>query len=971
MTPKTNKLRDAITLAIAMGAAATVGHAFAQDPAPAATASATAETQTDTSTTDLDRIEVTGSRIRSVDAETSQPILTLSREDIEKQGVTSVAEVLQRVSASGGTAINRSFNNGGNGSSEIALRALGSSRTLVLVDGRRWVQSLGGSVDLNTIPAAIIERIEVLKDGASSIYGSDAIAGVINLITRDNFEGAEFRTHIGQFNQGDGDRKTIDATLGSSSERGNVVLSLSRVEEGAVMAGDRRLSRDPVFGLGARQYSGFSSHGKIWNAGPAGPDDFSEFIVLTPDAAATGQRYARDQFVPWSTDYAYNYAKDNYLLTPQTRTSAYLKGRWDLTDNIAFRAQGLYNERRSQQQLAGFPLSGGPALGNDANTLMSPDSYYNPYNTEYGGDGRAVTWSHRLTEQPRVYQQNVKTFHTYVGFEGSFDVGDRFFNWDVGYSFNKSDQTDRQFGDANMLRVAEAVGPSFMDVDGIVKCGAPGAIIDGCVPFNPLSPAGGVTQEMLDYILFTAQDVFQNRGESFTANLTGEMFDLPGGKAGFAVGVESRKESGFDSPDALVAAGQTSGNARQPTSGGYDLNELYAEFLLPVLSDTPGADLLEFSLATRYSEYSSFGDTLNSKFGFKWKPFGDLLVRGNWAEGFRAPAVSDLYQGLADSYTQFGDICSSDYEGRNATIAASCAAHGVPNNFVQQTNQGFGYFGQTIHPFSIGGNPNLGPETSTSKTLGLVYSPSFADGLNISLDWWSIEIEEALSTPSAGYILDQCYNGGDQAFCSLFTRDDSSHQINQMFLVPRNLSVYEVEGYDLNIGYRMPETSIGVFRIGLDASYMAKWDVRTTADAEIESNVGRYFDRDPTWRLRGNAVLDWTRGDLGASWTARYVSGLAEDCPFPGEGLCTDEDRWEENDQGVPVPAARNHMGATTYHDVQVRYNVPWNGMVKLGVNNVFKKVAPVSYVTFANSFDPQYDIPDSRYLYLEYSQNF
>ncbi|MGY1424091.1 TonB-dependent receptor domain-containing protein [Lysobacter sp. A289] len=959
MTLKTTKLRDAISFALVVGATTLAGSgvALAQD----------ADQEGQQATT-LDRIEVTGSRIRSVDAETSQPVLVLSREDIAKQGVTSVAEVLNRISAAG-ASLNRTFNNGGDGSSNIALRNLGSSRTLVLVDGRRWVSGLGGSVDLNTIPAAIIERVEVLKDGASAIYGSDAIAGVINIITRNNYEGAEFRTHIGQFSEGDGERNTIEATLGASNDRSNIVVSLSRVEEGEVMGSDRAQSADPVFGRGSALYSGFSDNGKIWNGAPDG--SLSNFLIVPPGASGSGpagqQRYGLDEFVPWNvSEHAYNYAADNYLLTPQTRTSLYLKGRFDVTDNVTFVADALYNERRSEQQLAGFPLSGGPALGNDPDTLLSGDSYFNPYNPLYGGDGRDVTWSHRLTEQARVYQQNVKTFHTYVGLEGSFQFADRYFDWDVGYNFNKSDQEDAQIGDANMVNVALGVGPSFLDTDGIVKCGAAGAVIEGCVPFNPLSPAGGVPAEQMDYILFTAQDAFQNRSESFTANLSGEIVELPAGMMGFAAGIESRKESGFDRPDAFVAAGYSSGNGRQPTAGAYDLDEIYGELLIPILADMPGAQLLEVSLASRYSDYSNFGDTTNSKFGFKWKPIEDLLVRGNWAEGFRAPPIQTLFRGLSDTYTQFGDICSSDYVGSTATIAANCAADGVASDFVQRTNQGEGYFGQTIFPFSLGGNPNAGPETSTSTTLGLVYSPSYVTGLDISLDWWNIEIENALSSPSPAYILDQCYAEGNQAYCALFSRRAEDSQIDQMLLVPQNLSVIEAEGYDLDVNYRMAEGAYGQFTFGLNASYTAKWESKFTPEDEPSNAVGMYYQDDPNWRLRGNGSLDWTMGDFGVTWISRYYSGLEEACPIPGYGLCSDEDRRDEDGA-----APRNHIGSTTYHDVQARYNLPWNGTVKLGVNNVFGKRSPTAYNAFANSFDPQYDIPDSQYLYMEYVQRF
>ncbi|MGY0558807.1 TonB-dependent receptor [Lysobacter sp. A421] len=976
MTLKTTKLRDAISFALVVGATTLAGSgvALAQD----------ADQEGQQATT-LDRIEVTGSRIRSVDAETSQPVLVLSREDIAKQGVTSVAEVLNRISAAG-PSLNRTFNNGGDGSANISLRNLGSSRTLVLVDGRRWATGLGGSVDLNTIPASIIERVEVLKDGASAIYGSDAIAGVINIITRDNYEGAEIRTHLGQFNQGDGERNSIEATIGANGERGNVILSLSRVEEGEVVAKDRAISADPVYGLGSDLYSGYSANGKIWNSGPSGAYDpkigDANFGVVGPGSTGIGpdgqQRYGMDQVVPWDgANHAYNYAADNYLLTPQTRTAMYLKGRYDITDSISLRADALYNERRSSQQLAGFPLSAGAAFGSPE-AALSGDSYFNPYNTLYGGDGRDVDWSHRLTEQNRTYEQNVKTFHTYVGFEGSFQFADRYFDWDVGYAYNKNDQNDTQVGDANMLAVQAGVGPSFLDpTTGRVVCGTPSGvgadgtpfdanIIDGCVPFNPLSPAGAVNEQMLNAILFDAHDNYQNRSESFTANLSGEIVELPAGMMGFAVGIESRKESGFDHPDAFVSAGYSSGNARQPTEGAYDLDEIYGELLIPILADMPGAQLLEVSLASRYSDYSNFGDTTNSKFGFKWKPIEDLLVRGNWAEGFRAPPISNLFRGLAASYESFGDICSADYGGRNATIAASCLADGVPVDFLQRTNSGSKYFGQTIFPFDIGSNPNLGPETSVSKTLGLVYSPSFATGLDISLDWWNIKIENAISTPSIAYMLDQCYNGGDQSYCNLFSRGTPDHQIDQLLLGPQNLAVIEAEGYDLDVNYRTPETAYGQFNVGLNASYMAKWDSQSTPQSEPENVVGIYFDQDPQWRLRANGSLDWTMGDFGVTWISRYYSSLVEDCPFPGEGLCSDDTR--RIDTGL---AARNKLGATTYHDVQARYELPWNGTVKLGVNNVFKKIAPTSYSVFANSFDPQYDIPDSRYIYMEYVQRF
>lgn len=224
MNCKSNKLRDAVVLALVVGVGGT-GTAIAQEAG----------------TTNLDKIEVTGSRIKSADIETSQPVLTLTRQDIDKQGVTSVADVLQRVAANG-AALNRTFNNGGDGSSGIALRNLGSARTLVLVNGRRWTTGLDGSVDLNTIPTAMVERIDILKDGASTIYGSDAIAGVVNIITRKNFDGAEAGVNVGQYSDGDGQRQAYDFTLGTTTDRATLMVGASYVKEDSVMAGDREIS---------------------------------------------------------------------------------------------------------------------------------------------------------------------------------------------------------------------------------------------------------------------------------------------------------------------------------------------------------------------------------------------------------------------------------------------------------------------------------------------------------------------------------------------------------------------------------------------------------------------------------------------------------------------------------------------------------------------------------------------------------
>lgn len=967
MSLKTNTLRDAICFALVIGTTAVAGTGIASAQQSEATT--------------LDRVQVTGSRIRSVDAETQQPVLVLSREAIEQTGRTSVADVLQQIAVNG-AAINTQFNNGGDGSAGVDLRNLGSARTLVLVNGRRWVSALDGSVDLNTIPSAIIERVEVLKDGASSIYGSDAIAGVVNIITRENFEGVEAHTYFGQFSQGDGERESYDVTIGVGSDRGNIVFGAAYTKESAVTAGNRSISRDPVFGLGASQYSATSAFGRLWdltiNGSPTG-----DVAAWEREATIDGQTERDpvagiDQWVinpgedgrdlenyhRFTNADRYNFAPDNYLRTPQERRSVFVQGRYDLTDNIFLRTDALYNQRLSAQQLAGFPLGEGSYLSGDQGLLAS--SYYNP--TNGSSNPRELNWSRRLVEQERFYEQDVKTFHWYGGLEGSFEAAGRFFSWDVGFNYNSTDQIDTQVGDVNMGNLRLATGASFLDpTDGIVKCGTPGAIIEGCVPFNPFSSPGELSQDQIDYILFTAKDKYHNKSRSVTANISGELVELPGGMMGFAAGLERRKESGYDNPDAFVSAGLSSGNARQPTSGGYDLNDAYLELLLPLMADVPGADLLELSLATRYSDYSNFGDTLNSKAGIKWKPFEDLMVRGNWAQGFRAPSISNLFGGAGASYDTYGDPCSIDspYYG-NSGVAERCAAAGVP--VYTQRN---GYGSQTAYPLDWVSNPDLQPETAISKTLGFVYSPSYLSNFDISLDWWKINIAEAISRPTITYMLDQCFVEADAGWCSIVDNSEITRnalgEITYFARGLQNLGEVEVEGYDFTARYGLPETNFGNFNFVWDTSYMSTYRTKATPESEWgNSQVGLYTDRSPIWRIRSNLSANWSMGDFGATWSTRYYSGMYENCKFPATAsLCSDPGRRVETGA-----APRHRLSSITYHDVQARYTLPWNGRVALGVNNLFEKEPPISTQAAYNSFDPQYETP-GRYYYMEYRQNF
>lgn len=909
-----------------------------------------------------ERVEITGSRIKRTEAETSQPIFVLTREDIAAQGLTSVGDVIQNLTTNGST-LNTTFNNGGNGETRVSLRNLGSSRTLVLVNGKRWVggTGLGGAVDLNTIPAVAIDRIEVLKDGASVIYGSDAIAGVVNVILRTNFEGGEVNVYTGRYDEGDGARKSADLTLGAVGKNARALLGVGYVKEEPVMAGNREISAVPVFGTGVAFGSSTGPGGRFavcngtWNPTTATCSGTQTRPNGTPGQFTYNPGQSGTNWRNWVfPDDMYNFAPDNYLVTPQERRSLFANASVDITADIRAYLRGVYNNRQSEQLLAPMPivLGTGPGAGAIARTIaIDPNNFYNPF-------GQFVTRVQRRANETggRLFTQDVTTHLAGAGIEGSFSLAQREFNFDVGATYARNRQSDITLGLFNLEALRNALGPSMLDSSGNPACvRTPGDLstrIPGCVPMNLLGGLGSITPAMLAYSSFVAQDNLGYEMEHYYATLAGDVMNLPAGTMRFAAGLERRDESGFDSPDALISSGNTTGNARTPTRGGYNVTEAYLELSVPVLKGLPAVKQLDLSLATRQSDYSNFGATNNSKVGVRWEVNPSVLVRGNWSQGFRAPSIEELFQGAADSFPQVADPCSitfgGGYTGLTPEQQARCHAQGVPIGGYDQGNSQI--------RITIGGNPLLTAEKARTTTLGFVISPPFVPGFDASVDWWRIALRDGIATFTAQTILNRCIREGKPEFCALFARDPGG-AIRSLLAVPVNTATSRVEGYDVTLNYRLPRTRFGTFTATWDTAFLSKW-----IDAEGENLVGKYFDRDNYWRVRTNVALRWERADFGATWGARYYSKQDEDCQFMVDfgfpEACSDPDN------------GRNKLKAATYHDVSVFWKTPWKGRVTFGVNNLFGQNPPVSYSTFANSFDPQYEIP-GRFLYLRYSQSF
>lgn len=495
-------------------------------------------------------------------------------------------------------------------------------------------------------------------------------------------------------------------------------------------------------------------------------------------------------------------------------------------------------------------------------------------------------------------------------------------------------------------RVAEAVGPTYMDESGELFCssdGTAGGVINGCVPLNVFGQPGtdtAITDEMLQYISGNYVSLTQGGNElkGVQFNTSGPLMELPAGELGMAVGVERRLASGFSQPDSLQLLGVSTAGRSQPTAGGYDVNEAFVEFAVPLLADLRGVELLELSLASRYSDYNTFGSTTNSKVGLRWSVNDELTFRGTVSEAFRAPSIPELFAGQYDSFPQITDPCADD-------ATAGCVADGVPEG-------GYDNAGMTQLPEMLGGNPDLQPEEADIATVGAVYQPGWLDGLSVTLDYWETEVDNAISTIGSQTILNNCHANGEN--CDLIDRfapGDGGTVGAVRFIHNLNANVGGVEaaGADLSARYTMPVTDLGQFRFSLDGSYLDQYD-KEMANGDIISHAGRFEDNQdgnyPRWRW--NFGTDWSLGNWDAQYTMRYIHDVVE--PLSS---------WYN------VGGTERTIRSQTVHDIQASYNLEsFNTRLTLGIDNLTDKQPPFADSGFNDNTDVRTYETIGRYVY-------
>ncbi len=911
----------------------------------------------------VEEVIVTGSRIRRDPLNEATAIMEISLESIDHTGFTNLGDILQDLPITG-SAPNSQFNVPGNsgfpqdgagigaGGVQLSLRNIGAKRTLILVDGKRWIAGASASgvpstVDLNTLPANVIKRIEVLQDGASAIYGSDAIGGVINIITDSKFEGFRFDVQTGGYlSDNDGESTEIAGLWGGGNDTSHFVLSASFTEEKGIETANRSRSAYPnpdatSCNIPGTLCSSFTPQARL----VLGPN--FNFLDITlndgvlndgmgsvdcdpsvPDCIASGNWHAFSS----ADRFNYNGPGFNFLRTPNERVNIYGSVIHELAPNVNLVMKAAYTNRTSATKAAPEPLclGAGCATRITENFFISAANPFNPFGVDLSvADGTMEFFARRPLESGgRLFFQDINTYFVSVGLEGEFEAGGRSMYWDLTTSYGDNRGFQEKFGAHNAAKLQVALG------DPVVCAATP-----NCVPFNFFggqgpNGEGSITQEMLDFVGYVQRDFSEQTLQDIAFNITGDIMSLPAGDMAFAAGVEYREHEGSYRPDPAAASGETAGIPAGATAGDFDVTEYYAELRIPLMSGTAGAELLEVNLAARNSDYSTSGSEPTYKAGVLWRPIEDLSLRGSFSTGFRAPGIGELFGGAAREDFTFLDPCA-DYEGtvgstnggrdapQSQLIQDNCATLGVPAGLAQ-TNPQLSATSQ--------GNAALIAETSDAWTVGLVWSPAFVDnvgwieGLTASIDFYDLQIDDAVQGRDPGDVIDACVLTLDPFFCDNVPRT-ASGQVGLVNNQLQNIGAIETSGYDIAVSYVGPETGIGQFSAAINATHLDEYIEKTfnpdgslsTSDRTGTHTNETFARAVPDWRAV--TTVDWNYNRWSANVAFRWVDEMVLD--------------------------GGAKLDSVLFTDLQVRYNPEFLDdalTVAVGFNNLFDEDPPVCF---------------------------
>ena len=839
---------------------------------------------------------LTGSHLRHLKLDSYAPIDVLAQPELEITGAQTVSELLKFLPAVSGNSTSTSVTNGGNGTATVTLRGLPASNTLVLINGRRIVNNgFGGeAADLNTIPLSAVDRIEVLKDGASAVYGSDAIAGVVNIILRRDFDGLSVNSYYGQAQQGDQQTSSHSVTWGAGDEERHLMFSLAQYRQGEIFSRDRDLSAS----ADNRARGGTDLRS---SASPQG------FIALS-DRVVTN---TGEGFDTWTPEDLYNFREHTAALVPSERQSLYIAGNQSLSGNSegdsaeAF-AEFMAIRTRSESTMAATPVF---TRFDNGDLAISADNIYNPFGEEITDVRKRV-----LELGPRVQYNGTDTWRLNTGLKGTLDD----WQWELTAATHYTRARERLSNLIDPHRLSAGLkGPDI--------CNA----ASGCIPVNLLGAPGSIEREQLEYIRSENRVDGASRMASLTYIADGPLGQNRAGDILAAAGVEIRREAiDFTSTDAnglSLIGGIASGSAQ----GERLIGEAFGEISVPLK-----ANALWLDGAVRYSDYSDFGNTANPKMALRWRPIPTLLLRASYATGFKAPTLVDMNQTGYQSQEFLFDPCTSS----NADSLPGCSGRADQARIQYLTE--------------FGGNPDLQPETSDNRSLGIVWTPGDYTGFHASLDLYEIRQNDVIDT-SPQYLINQ--NAVNNLFGDRVERDDAG-DITRVVATRLNIGAREVRGFDTSLRYQHQSRELGLIRWSMNSSHMASYLNQLAPGSPVEDLAGTFADSAsggagslPEWKA--NTGVYWQRGRWEGGYTIHYVSDLQENFTL--------------NDEYVT-----RKIGSWSTHDFQVAYGVPSGFRFAVGIDNLLDEAPPFAASAFNDNFDARtYDLT-GRYWYTTFSFN-
>ena len=960
-----------------VGLTATQANAAA---APAATPGANAE---------VSEIVVTGTRIPTPNLTSVAPVTSVTAADIKAQGVSRVEDLLNSLPQSF-AAQGSNVSNASDGTATANLRGLGPNRTLVLIDGRRLMAGNPTSsiapvaADLNFIPTALVERVDILTGGASAVYGADAVAGVVNFIMNRNFEGVRldaqysFYQHNqqnpdgvqdvvraaqasaavksffqvpGDFKGGEGDQESITLGVNAPDGKGNITAYATHIQINPVLAANYdyascSLNSDVSFQAGG-----------CGGSGTAFPTRFGGFIV---DPSGPG-----NTFRPRTGSDVYNFSPTNYLQRPDQRYGMGAFAHYEINPHFQAYADIMFMDDNSTAQIApgGIFAASGPGPGGtfavncdnpfmsaqEANSLCTPAQIAAGTNVNVAVARRNIEGGGRLTIFDHQEQRYV------VGLKGELAAD---WSYDAFIQYGKTSVTTQQNNNFLTSRINRSL-IAKRDASGNIVCQS---VIDGsdpaCVPINYFT-LGAVTPAALNYLqapTFSGGNIIE---QIASANVVGSLPDdvkspWANDKIGVSLGAEYRREHLDTFSDLPQAIGDVNGNgaANPPVNGGYDVYELYGETRIPIVQDKEWAKDITLELAYRYSDYSNAGTTNTYKVSGDWTIIDGFRLRAGYNRAVRAPNVVELFSPQNVVLDGTVDPCAGLAPG-NPLVARCATLFNLTTSQVlalepDPANQ---YNGRT------GGNPDLRPETADTYTVGFVWQPSFVPGMNITVDWFDIKVEDFISNIGANVILTGCINGTNPDFCALVHRDSiGSLRSTQGFVIDtvQNQGALHTNGVDVSVGYRTGLDTFGLQNAGsISASFVGTWlnTLETTVlngTPAIDcaglygatcTTLGGSTNPNPQWRHKFRVTWNtpWEYNNwfsnlaLSAQW--RYFSEVKLDA-FNSQPALNNPDGQ------FPTDAK---LGSRSYLDLLATFKVKDNYSFRVGVNNVLDQDPPLT----------------------------